>query len=241
MGCNLCILQLNEQSLNNKALEIIVLLSVWKSDIFCISVHWLEGDVIFQVALDEYRPIAHSSRTEFRGGGTDIFGGVSFDGHPVNVDIYQSEKHSQFRIMNKSVAQKCCSLFAFLGLLEVISISIVEDILTEIFSFNRCLMVLGDLNVNFLAASVLMYSVMYWGFPRWIASVFIVQKRVIRCILRLHPRTSCRAYFRDPNTMTLPSLYYFTLVVFVRRHPELFKNFRKILQVLRITAVCIWM
>lgn len=70
--------------------------------------------------------------------------------------------------------------------------------------------------------SLIAYSVMFWGSSRGAMSVFVAQKRIIRCMLRLHPRTSCREYFLRLGFLTAPSLYFLSLVVFVRKHKNLF-------------------
>lgn len=55
------------QSINNKILEIKVLLAETVPDVFCVSEHWLREEDIQSVSLDDYFLVAYSSRTEFRG------------------------------------------------------------------------------------------------------------------------------------------------------------------------------
>lgn len=59
--------------MNNKILELDVLLSEVNPNIFCVSEHWLNHDDIGRVHLEEYRLVCRSGRTESRGGGTAIF------------------------------------------------------------------------------------------------------------------------------------------------------------------------
>ena len=70
--------------------------------------------------------------------------------------------------------------------------------------------------------SLIAYSVMFWGSSRGAISVFRTQKRILRCMLGLHPRTSCREYFLRLGFLTAPSLYFLSLVVFVKKHRNLF-------------------
>lgn len=70
--------------------------------------------------------------------------------------------------------------------------------------------------------SILNYGICFWGSSTDADRVFISQKRVLRCILGLHPSASCREHFSNFNIMTTPSLYFLSLVLLVKKNPELF-------------------
>lgn len=70
--------------------------------------------------------------------------------------------------------------------------------------------------------SLLSYGIIFWGSSASAVDVFKSQKRVVRCMLGLHPRTSCKPYFSQLNILTLPSLYFLGLIMFVRKHGSLF-------------------
>lgn len=70
--------------------------------------------------------------------------------------------------------------------------------------------------------SVLNYGIMFWGSGRDAQNVFKAQKRIIRCIFGLAPRISCREYFDGFGVLTAPSLYFLSLVMFIKKHPHLF-------------------
>lgn len=70
--------------------------------------------------------------------------------------------------------------------------------------------------------SLIMYSVMFWGSSALAEQIFRAQKRMIRCMFGLHPRTSCRPYFAKIHVLTVPSLYFLSLVMFVKKHSALF-------------------
>lgn len=70
--------------------------------------------------------------------------------------------------------------------------------------------------------SIISYGICFWGSSTHAMEVFITQKRIIRCMLGLHPRTSCASYFSQYGVLTVPSLYFASLVLFVKKNPTLF-------------------
>nr|CAH7724938.1 unnamed protein product [Callosobruchus chinensis] len=60
-------------------------------------------------------------------------------------------------------------------------------------------------------ASRLNYAVVFWGFSPAADSVFIAQKRIVRCILGLSPTTSCRGKFRQLKLLTLTGISIFEI------------------------------
>jgi uncharacterized protein YggL (DUF469 family) len=63
---------------------------------------------------------------------------------------------------------------------------------------------------------LLKYGVTMWGGSVDIVKVFKIQKRVIRTIMRVPPRTSCRPLFRKLGMFTLPCLYIYESILCVR-------------------------
>ena len=72
--------------------------------------------------------------------------------------------------------------------------------------------------------SLITYSIMFWGSSRGAIPVFIAQKRIVRTILRLTPRTSCRKCFVQLGFITVTSLYFQQLVMFVKKHQHFFNR-----------------
>lgn len=72
--------------------------------------------------------------------------------------------------------------------------------------------------------SILTYGIIFWGASSVASKIFIAQKRIIRCMLGLHPRRSCKPYFLNLGILTVPSIYYLQLVLFVKRHRSLFTS-----------------
>lgn len=75
--------------------------------------------------------------------------------------------------------------------------------------------------------SHLNYAISSWGGSQYSLNLFRTQKRILRCMLKLHPRTSCKPYFVEMGILTLPSLYFLALVIFVKRNPHYFLTNRE--------------
>jgi hypothetical protein len=54
-------------------------------------------------------------------------------------------------------------------------------------------------------------------------SIFMVQKRAIRVLLRQGPRGSCREGFRKMGILTVPCLYIYTIILFVIRNHNIYQ------------------
>lgn len=72
--------------------------------------------------------------------------------------------------------------------------------------------------------SIVTYGIVFWGSSKDANRVLVAQKRILRCLLGLGFRTSCRPYFKELKLLTVPSLYFLSLVMFVRRNPMLFQR-----------------
>lgn len=75
-------------------------------------------------------------------------------------------------------------------------------------------------------ASTLRYGIMFWGNSTERETVFKAQKKCIRAICKLKPTESCKQHFKDLKLLTLPSLYIYEVVIFVRHNLTLFENFK---------------
>jgi len=47
-----------------------------------------------------------------------------------------------------------------------------------------------------------------------------IQKRVIRSMVGVSPRTSCRQLFKEMNILTLVSLYILEVICYIRKHHQ---------------------
>jgi hypothetical protein len=59
------------------------------------------------------------------------------------------------------------------------------------------------------------YGIIFWGSSSWMRNFFIMQKRAIRIMLRLGPRSSFREGFKKLDILTVPCLYIYVLMLFV--------------------------
>jgi hypothetical protein len=72
--------------------------------------------------------------------------------------------------------------------------------------------------------SQLRYGIIFWGSSLTMRSVFVVQKRAIRIMLRLGPRNSCREGFKKLGIFTVPCLYMYAMMLFVVKNPNLYQT-----------------
>ena len=72
--------------------------------------------------------------------------------------------------------------------------------------------------------SLINYGIVFWGSSKHSIKIFKCQKRIIRCMFHLHPRTSCKPFFARLAVLTVPSLYFLSLVNFVKKYPHLFST-----------------
>lgn len=75
-----------------------------------------------------------------------------------------------------------------------------------------------------LVASVLRYGIIFWGNSTNKESVFKAQKRCLRSMFNLRPSDSCKPFFKKYRILTLPCLYIFEAVAFVKSNPKLFEK-----------------
>ncbi|CAH1997385.1 unnamed protein product [Acanthoscelides obtectus] len=120
-----------------------------KPDIFCVSEHWLQRNDINSVVLDNYLPISHSSRTEFRGGGTAIFvnSDLTVESLRANTECIEKDCEyciSQFTLNNKHYIV-ICIYRSPTGNLDLF-LSTLDEVLNYVYAPNKYLLV----NVDFL-------------------------------------------------------------------------------------------
>jgi hypothetical protein len=72
--------------------------------------------------------------------------------------------------------------------------------------------------------SQLEYGIIFWGSSPIVKSLFVAQKRVIRVMLRLRPRGSCRDSFKRLDIFTVPSLYIYSILMFLVRNRDIYQT-----------------
>ena len=68
--------------------------------------------------------------------------------------------------------------------------------------------------------SIISYGIILWGAssPENLNSIFKIQKRALRYILNLSNSESCRQHFHDLKLLTVPSLFIFQTILFIRKN-----------------------
>ena len=66
--------------------------------------------------------------------------------------------------------------------------------------------------------SFVTYGILFWGSSPRRNEVFLWQKRAIRLLSGLSFRDSCRGYFKQNNILTLPCLFVFHSILFIKSH-----------------------
>lgn len=64
--------------------------------------------------------------------------------------------------------------------------------------------------------SIMTYGIILWGKSPEAERIFRLQKRAIRCMLGMNLRDSCREKFKSLKILTLPSLYIYSILNFVK-------------------------
>jgi hypothetical protein len=67
------------------------------------------------------------------------------------------------------------------------------------------------------------YGIILWGSSSSMRHLFIIQKRAIRIMLRLGPRSPCRESFKKLYILTVPCLYIYALMLFVVKNPNIYQ------------------
>ena len=68
------------------------------------------------------------------------------------------------------------------------------------------------------------YSIIFWGLSSSMRNVFIIQKRAIRIMLRLVPRSSCREGLEKLVILKIPCIYIYALMLFVVKNLNIYQT-----------------
>lgn len=72
-----------------------------------------------------------------------------------------------------------------------------------------------------LVQSNLSYGLIFWGNSSHAHRVFVIQKKIIRCMAGLAPLAHCRESFIGMGILTLPSLYIYMLILYINDRESL--------------------
>lgn len=73
-----------------------------------------------------------------------------------------------------------------------------------------------------LFESHMSYGIIFWGNCSNYKRIFKLQKKVIRIMQNLKPKKSCRKHFKSLRIMTLPNLYLYKLILFIKNNIQTF-------------------
>jgi hypothetical protein len=72
--------------------------------------------------------------------------------------------------------------------------------------------------------SIISYGIIFWGNSIYSNTIFKLQKRVIRIMINVGNRESCRELFKKLNILPLHSQYILSLLLFVVKNINMFKS-----------------
>jgi len=72
--------------------------------------------------------------------------------------------------------------------------------------------------------SILTYRIIFWGITHYSNAVFKMQKRIIRIMVGIRNRDSCREYCKRVKILLLQSQYLLPLLLFVGDNGEYFRS-----------------
>lgn len=79
------------------------------------------------------------------------------------------------------------------------------------------------LNIYYsLVYSHLSYNILLWGNSSEISRVFVLQKRILRMIFNIEPRSSCRPVFIENGLLTVASIFILKCLVYTKENENKF-------------------
>ena len=72
--------------------------------------------------------------------------------------------------------------------------------------------------------SQISYGIIFWGSSSSMRNVFIIQKRAVRIMLRMGPRSSYREGFKKLDILRVPCLYIYALTLFAVKNLNIYQT-----------------
>lgn len=79
-----------------------------------------------------------------------------------------------------------------------------------------------------LVQSSLTYGLIFWGSSSHFDKVFIIQKKILRCMDNKKQTYSCKPLFKKYNILTLPCLYIYYLILYVLENKQDFTSVKEV-------------
>lgn len=120
----------------------------------------------------------------------------------VTIDPHLTWKH-HIEKMNNKISSQCYAL-------SLLSQTCSENIVISAYYAN--------------VYSLLTYGIIYWGNSVEVQTTFVLQKKCLRTIYRMHSRLSLRNVFKEKGFLTLTCIYILELCNFVKNNKKYFTN-----------------
>lgn len=145
----------------------------------------------------------------------------------LHCNISNSDNSIYIKINSRSVPAMNCT--KFLGLYVDSSLKFEQQIHCVTSKLNKSCYAIRNIrncvNLNALKAyyfahveSVLSYGLIFWGSSSLAHSVFIAQKRIIRCMLNVNYHERSKPLFQLLKILPLPTLYLYQLIMVVKKN-----------------------
>lgn len=72
--------------------------------------------------------------------------------------------------------------------------------------------------------TLLRYGIIFWGASKDVETIFKVQKRILRIMLNMKSRQSCRNLFKHNNLLTVAGLYIYECLLYIKKNPLCFQT-----------------
>ena len=92
--------------------------------------------------------------------------------------------------------------------------------------FLKPIISMGNLRMVYFSTvhSIISYGIIFWGNSTYSNTIFKIQNRVIRIMMNVKNRESCRELFKKYNILPLQSQYILSLLPFVVKNLNIFKS-----------------
>ena len=127
-------------------------------------------------------------------------------GHSKFLGLMINSRHSWQTHIDQMVPKLNTAAYAIRSLKQVVNL---ETLKIAYFAF---------------AHSILSCSIIFWGISKHSNMIFKIQKRMIRIIMNVDSRNSCRSLFKQLGILPLQSQYIYSLMSLVSTNRELFVN-----------------
>jgi hypothetical protein len=144
---------------------------------------------------------------------------------------------------NKEIANICSTKILRLTLDNTFSWknhidTIVPKLSSTCFAVKAVKPFLSQASLKMVYLSIMTYRLIFWGNSYHSDTVFKLQKRIIRIMVGIRDRESCREYFRKLKVLPLKSQYIYLLLLFVINDRQHLKINSEILSCIIHSLIC---